>query len=206
MKVVSKQLNTGLRSCPENHTKYKRLQKRSDSPNSEICILKSKVIHDKTGWFSRGGFPPVLVLPNRPQKSELKVTLLAMASQANSDVVAVGIGQRLLRDYFQLFRDTRAELLRFYAPEAILAWNGEQFRGVEEIRGHIETLPQLSFQPTSYTVSPITKETADTLVVMVVITGTMAGAGRVTDYHSTFYVEWNEQQKSCLIRYQTFDS
>ena len=135
-----------------------------------------------------------------------KVTLPTMASQTDADVVAVGIGERLLRDYFQLFRDTRAELLQFYAPGAILMWNGTQCRGVEEIRGHIETLPQLSFQPTSYTVSPINKETADTLIVMVVITGTMAGAGRVADFHSTFYAEWNEHQNSCLIRYQTFDS
>ena len=113
--------------------------------------------------------------------------------------IAVGVGQVLLKDYFQLFTETRPAAIHFYARDAELTWNGQCHRGIHEIQDFIGTLPQLTFQAMSYVVHRV----VGTDNLMVVVTGSMAGQGRVADFHSTFFVEWSPKTKKVLIKYHT---
>ena len=114
--------------------------------------------------------------------------------------IAVGVGQELLKNYFQLFTETRPAVIRFYAPDAELTWNGVCHRGIHELQNFIQReLPQLTFQAMSYVVHRV----VGTDNLMVIVTGSMAGQGRVADFHSTFFVEWSPKTKKVLIKYHT---
>ena len=116
---------------------------------------------------------------------------------------AIGIGQRLAGDYFQLFMEKREAVVRFYEPDAVLTWEGAEYKGRMEIMKFLQRLPHQTFQVTSYDVQYVPNTD---FFVMIVVTGTVQAPNHFGDFHSTFYCSASRKENKAFIKFQTFDS
>lgn len=117
---------------------------------------------------------------------------------------SVGIGQTILLQYFPHFMESHNEVLHFYGSNSVLCWNGENYNGIEEIREFFNQLPEISFQVSGFEVQTVPNTS---LWTMLIVFGTSEAPGNIIrDFHSTFYIESDPNEKRAIIRYHTFQT
>lgn len=117
---------------------------------------------------------------------------------------SLGIGQTILLQYFPLFMQRHEEALKFYGGNAVLCWDGENHSGIEEIKEFFNQLPEISFQISGFEVQTVPNSS---LWTMLVVFGTYEAPGNIIrDFHSTFYIESDQNEKKAIIQYQTLQT
>ena len=117
---------------------------------------------------------------------------------------SVGIGQTIIIRYFPLFMKSHEEVLDFYGSSSVLCWDGENHNGLEEIKEFFNDLPAISFQISGFEVQTVPNSS---LWTMLVVFGSCEAPGNIIrDFHSTFYIECDQNEKKAIIQYQTFQT
>ena len=112
-----------------------------------------------------------------------------------------GIANHLFQVFYSYFDDDRLDILAYFSEDALLHFNGNKASGHTEISQMLDSIPSSSTNPTGYDVQPVPDETD---WAMIIIFGSMQiGDDNISDFHSTFYVQFNETTSTALIQYCT---
>lgn len=120
---------------------------------------------------------------------------------------SVAQAQSLIMSYFSSFLEMPESVIQFFMRDAVLVWDGTQLQGIEEIREFLSQLKddKVEFQISGYDAQNCPDHSSGNISMIVVI-GTYARNSHVCDFHSTFYLRYNHQERKAVIQYQTFQS
>ena len=120
---------------------------------------------------------------------------------------SIAQAQSLIMNYFSRLTQMPESTLSFYSRDATLTWNLKDYRGIEEIRAFLETLKtqKLEFQIGGYDSQNCPDHSTDN-ISMILIIGTFVCDSTISDFHSTFFLRYNHQERKAVIQYQTFQA
>lgn len=120
---------------------------------------------------------------------------------------SVAQAQSLIMNYFSSFLDMPESVIRFFTRDAVLVWDTAHLRGIEEIREFLSSLrgERIEFQVSGYDAQNCPDHSSGHVSVVVVV-GTYVRGSRVSDFHSSFYLRYNHQERKAVIHHQTFQS
>lgn len=115
---------------------------------------------------------------------------------------SLGIAQTIVLRYFPQFMENHSNVIQYYGSQSVLHWGGVDYTGTMEIETFLKGLPESTIQVGGFEVQTVPNTT---LWTMLIVFGTMNMNHSTRDFHSTFYIESNEDANKALIRYHTFD-
>ena len=119
--------------------------------------------------------------------------------------VSIAVAQKIVKDFFQTIMSTnRPAVISFYAHDAVLFWDGQEFQGHSEINEfYMNELPQsASFQIAGFDVQTVPQSEILTLLV---VWGSFASPSRkMSTFHSSFCIDAQIENYSAVIKYHNF--
>ena len=122
----------------------------------------------------------------------------------NPEVESQSVAHALFTNYFKQFQEDPLSILPFFGKDSTLFWNGEAYRGIDEIRRFLEVCPKIEFEIRGYDVQSVPG--TDLWSMLVVYGYTKAYGRHTTRFQTTFYVESRTRDHVGFIRYQAYHS
>ena len=119
--------------------------------------------------------------------------------------ISVAVAQKIVKDYFQTLMGNRASAILFYAPDAVLVWDGNEYQGHEEIQEFFNNMEaSTTFQIAGFDVQSVPNTD---VLTMVIIWGSYNEArSKMATFYSTMSIEANAEEAKALIKYHNFSS
>lgn len=118
---------------------------------------------------------------------------------------SLGIAQTVVKNFFNIFSNSREETIRLYGHHSQLNWCGVEYIGLSEISKFLKNYQPCTFQVNGYEVQSVSPSDEGFLWSMLVVVGTYSSIGNVLrDFHCTFYIQSNTENQHAVIRCQMF--
>ncbi|EAY06605.1 hypothetical protein TVAG_055990 [Trichomonas vaginalis G3] len=124
-------------------------------------------------------------------------------TESVADTASAAVAQKIVMDYFMSIMTDRENVPVFYARDAVLSWENQNYNGQQQIKELFSKLPeQVTFKISGYDVQPVIRTD---LLTTVIVFGTYQVSGfKLQDFHSVFYVYVRRNEGIAYIKYQVF--